>query len=100
MQDETLNYSLIKLIVCLLPCHNKFALWSDRFYQVALNEQFMVASVPSSHGHGIDSEGSNRIISVLTRRLNSSKTFGENMIFMLNRAGKFKICQCSSIVIK
>ena len=60
----------------------------------------MVASVPSSHGHGTDSEGSNRIISVLTRRLNSSKTFGENMIFMLNRAGKFKICQCLSIVIK
>ena len=51
----------------------------------------MVASVPSSHGHGTDSEGSNRIISVLTRRLNSSKTFGENMIFMLNRAGKFKV---------
>lgn len=30
----------------------------------------------------------NRVISVLMRRLGSSRTFGENLIFMLNRAGK------------
>jgi hypothetical protein len=30
--------------------------------------------------------GPNRILDVLTRRVNSSKTFGENIIFMINRA--------------
>ena len=29
----------------------------------------------------------NRVVSVLMRRLGSSRTFGENLIFMLNRAG-------------
>lgn len=32
------------------------------------------------------SEYKNRVLRVLMRRLGSSKTFGENMIFMLNRA--------------
>lgn len=30
----------------------------------------------------------NRVLIVLMRRLGSSKTFGENVIFMLNRAGQ------------
>ncbi|CAK5263316.1 unnamed protein product [Mycena citricolor] len=74
MQDEVFNYSCIKLIV-------------------ALNEQFMVASLPSeSEKHHSDkhpsssSEPANRVLRILMRRLGSSKTFGENMIFMLNRA--------------
>lgn len=33
-----------------------------------------------------NAESKNRVIRVLMRRLGSSKTFGENMIFMLNRA--------------
>lgn len=32
-------------------------------------------------------KGQNRVLVVLMRRLGASKTFGENMIFMLNRAG-------------
>ncbi|CAK5277961.1 unnamed protein product [Mycena citricolor] len=73
MQDEVFNYSCIKLIV-------------------ALNEQFMVASLPSesekhhSDKHPSSSEPANRVLRILMRRLGSSKTFGENMIFMLNRA--------------
>lgn len=124
-QDERLNYAVIRLIV-------------------ALNEQFMVITLPSKHhtrvhtrvdkweeqnhlggssvpSSGGDGEGghtrnprnhhraksgnttqsggythdhqeeakkNNRVLVVLMRRLGSSKTFGENMIFMLNRAGK------------
>ncbi|PVG03971.1 hypothetical protein CPB86DRAFT_694417 [Serendipita vermifera] len=73
VDDETLNYSVIKLIV-------------------ALNEQFMVAAMPSS---AVDPQsgkrkkerkGYNKILEVLMRRVHSSKTFGENIIFMLNRA--------------
>ncbi|RDB24096.1 Protein dip1 [Hypsizygus marmoreus] len=74
MHDETFNYSVIKLIV-------------------SLNEQFMVALLgPDSellepNFSGVDAtEPKNRVIRVLMRRLGSSKTFGENMIFMLNRA--------------
>ncbi|KAF6751153.1 hypothetical protein DFP72DRAFT_1012787 [Ephemerocybe angulata] len=66
MHDETFNYSVIKLIV-------------------GLNEQFMVAGL-GSDPHAKPEEPSNRVVRVLMRRLGMSKTFGENMIFMLNRA--------------
>lgn len=50
-----------------------------------MNEQFMVASLaPGASQH--EKESKNRILRVLMRRLNLSKTLGENMIFMLNRA--------------
>ncbi|KAI5117908.1 hypothetical protein M0805_003602 [Coniferiporia weirii] len=89
MQDESLNYSLIRLIV-------------------ALNEQFMVASLSASsptpgatHHDKKHSrpEDTNRVLRVLMRRLNSSKTFGENMIFMLNRAGRSPEDLCMQLLI-
>ncbi|KAK7680378.1 hypothetical protein QCA50_016618 [Cerrena zonata] len=76
-QDESFNYSVIKLLV-------------------ALNEQFMVASLHpetprpdakfSRDGHTPDSR--NRVLRILMSRLGSSMTFGENLIFMLNRADR------------
>jgi hypothetical protein len=60
-------------------------------FQVALNEKFMVATL-SPHGDSdkliasSSEESRNRVLNVLIRRLESSKTFGANMIFMLNRA--------------
>lgn len=82
--------------------------------QVALNEQFMVACLPPSpdsnnyqdqrqnhlqvphktHSHSHRSphtqhEEDNRVLRILMSRLCSSPTFGENLIFMLNRAGGF-----------
>lgn len=138
IDDETLNYALIKLIVrpsfpFVVP-----RLKADElalFPQVALNEQFMVAtlappssssaSTSTSHHHHYDpssthkhhnhyhtsrsidkgkgpagsssstpvegageAKRANRVLAVLLRRLGASKTFGENMIFMLNRAGE------------
>lgn len=46
------------------------------------------AHVPKPNGTEV-SDSKNRILRVLMRRLGSSKTFGENMIFMLNRARMF-----------
>lgn len=46
------------------------------------------AHVPKPNGTEA-SDSKNRILRVLMRRLGSSKTFGENMIFMLNRARMF-----------
>lgn len=144
LQDERLNYAVIKLIVCSI-----LVMRARLTRQVALNEQFMVSTIPSkprehrsSHtaplpstdkvpdpssptsptspasplsptrhkhltvdtgrhhhralsgqqvGHGETGEDAkklNRVLMVLMRRLGSSKTFGENVIFMLNRAGK------------
>nr|GAT58111.1 predicted protein [Mycena chlorophos] len=82
MQDETFNYSVIKLIV-------------------ALNEQFMVASLPSEIADqtGEPSEPRNRVLRVLMRRLGSSKTFGENMIFMLNRAERTPEDLCMQLLV-
>lgn len=73
MHDETFNYSVIKLII-------------------AINEQFMVAELstkPQSHNHLSNAAHSNnRVLHVLIRRHGTSQTFGENLIFMLNRAGR------------
>jgi hypothetical protein len=41
-----------------------------------------------THEHAEDAKKLNRVLVVLMRRLGSSKTFGENVIFMLNRAGE------------
>ncbi|KAJ7768649.1 hypothetical protein DFH07DRAFT_807525 [Mycena maculata] len=84
MQDETFNYAVIKLIV-------------------ALNEQFMVASL-SNESDGttpplVPSEPKNRVLRVLMRRLGSSKTFGENMIFMLNRAQRTPEDLCMQLLV-
>ncbi|CAD6890148.1 unnamed protein product [Tilletia controversa] len=61
--DDTFNYQLIKLIA-------------------ALNEQFMVAGFAG----GESTTTKNTVLEVFKTRLNVSYTFGENLIFMLNRA--------------
>lgn len=70
---------------------------------MALNEQFMVAVLtPQS---GLDStpehqpETKNRVLRVLMTRLGSSKTFGENMIFMLNRARTLTLLHARSMLV-
>lgn len=63
IDDEAINYSVVKLIL-------------------VFNEQFMVATLNNAdHNEAVD----NLILNTLTRRLGSSTTFGENLIFMLNR---------------
>ncbi|KAK0538646.1 pre-rRNA processing [Tilletia horrida] len=61
--DDSFNYQLIKLIV-------------------AINEQYMVAGFAD----GSPTPVKNTVLEVFRTRLNVSKTFGENLIFMLNRA--------------
>ena len=41
-----------------------------------------------AHEQSDDVKKANRVLMVLMRRLGNSKTFGENIIFMLNRARK------------
>ncbi|PBL03917.1 hypothetical protein ARMGADRAFT_953099 [Armillaria gallica] len=77
VQDETFNYSVIRLIV-------------------AFNEQFMVASICDREQSGVEK---NRVLRVLMRRLGSSKTFGENMIFMLNRAQRTPDDLCMQLLV-
>lgn len=88
MSDDTLNYSLIKLIVCIPLSAPNILL---KHQQIALNEQFMLASLPTHKHHPSTSQDANqkaqnRVFVVLLRRLHFSKTFGQNIIFMLNRA--------------
>lgn len=65
--DEDFNYRLIKLLV-------------------AMNEQYMVSTLAPSSSGSSATRPQNLVLSVLQQRLNASKTFGENLIFMLNRA--------------
>ncbi|CAO1629118.1 unnamed protein product [Jaminaea pallidilutea] len=60
-EDEAFNYQLIKLIA-------------------AINEQFMVSTITSR------AKSKNVVMTILRSRLHVTKTFGENVIFMLNRA--------------
>lgn len=116
-QDESLNWSVIKLIC-------------------ALNEQFMVATLPKRKQNTSstrdlpslaehdsperakrtraqsaspapqspvcdteDGKKHNRVLVVLMRRLGSSKTFGENVIFMLNRSENTAAGLCLKLLI-
>ena len=79
--------------------------------QVALNEQFMVASLhpntpqPNSNGFAAQQtdsrtpESSNRVLRVLISRVGSSPTFGENLIFMLNRAERTPEDLCMQLLV-
>ncbi|GAA5977691.1 hypothetical protein JCM10908_005058 [Rhodotorula pacifica] len=93
--DETFNYTLIKLII-------------------ALNEQFMVSSVPvQATGNGKlpppilptvvgthkRERGPNTVLEVLKEKEHESKTFGENVIFILNRADDSPDSLCVSLLI-
>ena len=49
-----------------------------------------------SHEHTDDAKKLNRVLMVLMRRLGNSKTFGENIIFILNRAGEATVYKKSS----
>ncbi|KAG6834984.1 hypothetical protein H0H93_005916 [Arthromyces matolae] len=83
MHDETFNYSVIKLLV-------------------SLNEQYMVASIGNQAEHITttpESDSKNRLLNVLMRRLGATKTFGENMIYMLNRADRTPEDLCMQLLI-
>ncbi|EMD36917.1 hypothetical protein CERSUDRAFT_114834 [Gelatoporia subvermispora B] len=91
MHDDTFNYSVIKLIV-------------------ALNEQFMVASLhpntPATDGNVMEAQqeskrptDENRVLRILMSRLSSSMTFGENLIFMLNRAERTPEDLCMQLLV-
>jgi hypothetical protein len=54
-----------------------------------------LSTKPHNHNHLSNAARSdNRVLHVLIRRHGTSQTFGENLIFMLNRAGKrfFPVC--------
>ncbi|WRT65109.1 uncharacterized protein IL334_002051 [Kwoniella shivajii] len=51
------------------------------------------------HDHSEEAKRNNRVLVVLMRRLGSSKTFGENMIFMLNRAENTPDDLCMQLLI-
>ncbi|KAG0231091.1 hypothetical protein BGW42_000508 [Actinomortierella wolfii] len=77
-EDEMLNYATIKLLL-------------------AFNEQFMLQMTQRSHDtHSTTHDGSvptrtkvNLLLAILTERQGTCSTFGENIIFILNRAGKY-----------
>jgi len=96
MHDETFNYSVIKLIVSIAKLGLGYKS-PTRGLQVSLNEEFMVAGLgggeefqanPEKKKMEGAPEPKNRILRVMMRRLGTCRTFGENMIFMLNRASE------------
>lgn len=79
--DDTFNYTLVKLLT-------------------SLNEQYMIRNIETSVAHSQHLQISNNLVlNVLTRRLGSSKTFGENLIFILNRARDSKEDVCVKLLV-
>ncbi|TIB42303.1 hypothetical protein E3P86_00401 [Wallemia ichthyophaga] len=79
--DDTFNYTLVKLLT-------------------SLNEQYMISNIETSVTNPqILQISKNLVLNVLTRRLGSSKTFGENLIFILNRARNSKEDVCVKLLV-
>ena len=78
--DEDFNYRLIKLLVAMNEQYMVSTLTSSAPAHAATTPG-QINSAPPSHARPV-----NLVLSVLQQRLNASKTFGENLIFMLNRA--------------
>ena len=57
---------------------------------MSFNEQFMITILSHEAIEHDEDFNPNTVLQVLGERIGSSKTFGENVIFMLNRAGIFK----------
>jgi len=118
--DERYNYALIRLIVRSIDVYKR-CLSTDARVQIALNEQFMVAELDSSHPHPAHHSSShhqhsklhydskhphhhhhhhptsptsgkpeNLVLKVLKANPGENRTFGENLIFILNRLSRFR----------
>ncbi|EIM23034.1 hypothetical protein WALSEDRAFT_53811 [Wallemia mellicola CBS 633.66] len=79
--DECFNYTIIKLLT-------------------SLNEQYMIRNLDSNSVRSQHLQISNNLVlNVLTRRLGTSKTFGENLIFILNRASDCREDICVKLLV-
>ncbi|KAI0672096.1 hypothetical protein C8Q78DRAFT_1124830 [Trametes maxima] len=84
--DETFNYSVIKLIVS----------GTSFFTRVLLPPESPKEPMPRQTPRP---EGTNRVLGVLMARLRYSPTFGENLIFMLNRADRTAEDLCMQLLV-
>lgn len=64
--------------------------------QLVLNEQFMVSEHDPTTAPATSAPLTNRVIKVLSMHGNAYKTFGENIILLLNREGMGIFCACLS----
>jgi hypothetical protein len=83
--NDPYHYPTIRVLVSLfLPLASEDA--SNFPFQLVLNEQFMVAAhEPSNTQTGLPL--TNKVIKVLSSHGSAYKTFGENIILLLNREG-------------
>lgn len=83
--NDPYHYPTIRVLVSLSqPAASELA--SNFLFQLVLNEQFMVAAhEPSNNQTGLPL--TNKVIKVLSSHGSAYKTFGENIILLLNREG-------------
>lgn len=84
--NDPYHYPVIRVLVsgyALLGMHWGFA---NDYAQLVLNEQFMISAhdpVDENTSNGL----TNKIIKILAMHGNLYKTFGENIILLINREG-------------
>lgn len=87
--DDPYHYPVIRVLVGVFLL-SLVGLVADH-NQLVLNEQYMVAAHDPAAAQKSGTPLINRVITVLSRHGSAYKTFGENMIYLLNREGVYEL---------
>ena len=84
--DDPYHYPVIRVLVCLSVAKVGGILSDNRTLQLILNEQYMVtAHAPPDPDLSSTTHLTNKVIKILSLHGSAYKTFGENIILLLNR---------------
>ncbi len=84
--DDPYHYPVIRVLVYLLQTEFKKSVSNSYSLQLILNEQYMVtAHAPHDPSQSPTTHLTNKVIKVLSLNGSAYKTFGENIILLLNR---------------
>lgn len=91
------HYPVIRVLVRFVPVYGGYAS-KLIMSQLVLNEQFMVLAHDPASGTP-SNPLTNKVMKILSVHGNDYKTFGENIILLLNREGKWRLSNCHSIIL-
>ena len=89
VEDDPFHYPVIRMLVCLQIFTGLFQ-HRLTFYQLVLNEQYMLHPPTTTPTHkSIEDGPTNKVIKILCYHGTTYRTFGENIILLINRESGF-----------
>lgn len=82
------HYPVIRVLVSGVRCLKVLEVELIHYPQLVLNEQFMISAHDPVDEQSSSSQLTNKVIKVLSVYGSLYKTFGENIILLINREGK------------